>query len=670
MRIRTVLKFVALPVVLVVAAVVVFLATMDLSRYQPLIAQKVKEATGRDLDIGGSLRLALGLTPAIVLEDIKFQNATFGTRAEMIKARRLEADVALLPLLSGRVEINRLVLVGPDILLETDEKGRGNWDFSRDDEPLSPPPTSAEQAALDLPNLKSVNIENGLLTYRNGVSGKITKLEVVRFRGWSAGRDAPLDVDLDAAYDGVPFDVSGRLGAFVALGSPAAFPVDLTFETTDARLALRGSVHRPWSPTGLDLALDASASDLGGVARLLKTSLPAGPLSLSGKLTGDSGNLALRDVKGKLGGSDFTGAIRFKDGKTPHVALSIAAQQLHMADVELVETAPENGNRRAPAKADVAEAAPPNDADRLFSAAPLPFAALATINGELDATVEQLALGAVTIERVAVKAALERGRLTVPQWSGRFADGTVSGSLTLETPKNAATLTLRAAAVDAAKFAGILETEEVLTGTFDLTADLAAEGNSLRALMAGVSGTSSLVMGKGEVKSSYVELLGADLLRLAASAGSGGGSTPVTCMVSRFDIAKGLATSRDLLFDTNNMTVKGEGAVNLASERYDLKFTPRPKDVSLLNLAMPWRVTGPLTRPEVSLDETGAATRAAGALLSVINPLALLVPLVTSATGDKNPCVAALEAAQKPAAAAPPKKESSGVRGLLDRIIR
>jgi uncharacterized protein involved in outer membrane biogenesis len=207
-----------------------------------------------------------------------------------------------------------------------------------------------------------------------------------------------------------------------------------------------------------------------------------------------------------------------------------------------------------------------------------------------------------------------------------------------------------------------------LSGQIDVTVNLNGQGDSLRALMASLNGTASVVMGKGQVESSYVDLLGADLLRFAASAANGGDSTAMNCLVGRFDIAKGVAAGRDILFDTNRMTVKGEGAVNLAAERLGLKFTPRPKDVSLVNLAMPWRVEGPLAKPDISLDETGAATRAAGALLSVVNPLALLVPVVTTGPGDENPCLAALEA--PPQGKPPAKKEqSTGIRGLLERVI-
>ncbi len=267
MRLRTVLKLVLLSVIVAGAAIVGVLSTMDFSTYRPLVAEKVKHATGRDFEITGDLRLSIGMTPALVAEEVRLQNAPFGTRAEMIKARRLEAEVALLPLLLGRVEIRRLALIGPDILLETDEQGRSNWDFSRDDEPATyARPATAEQAALDLPNLDAVTIENGLLTFRNGRTGKTTKVEVVHFNGWSASRRAPLEVDLAAAIDGVPFHVAGQLGAFVTLGSPGPFPVDLTADLADFQIAVKGTVNRPLAPTSSQFSIEATGNSLKGLS--------------------------------------------------------------------------------------------------------------------------------------------------------------------------------------------------------------------------------------------------------------------------------------------------------------------------------------------------------------------------------------------------------------------
>ncbi len=665
MRFRTVLKLVLLPAFIAVAAIVGVLSTMDFSTYRPLVAEKVKNATGREFEIGGDLRLSIGLAPAIVVEDVRLQNATFGTRAEMIKARRLEAEVALLPLLLGRVEIKRLALIGPDILLETDEQGRGNWDFSRDDEPATyARPATAEQAALDLPNLDAVTIENGLLTFRNGRTGKTTKIEVVRFDGRSASRRAPLEIDLVAAYDGVPFHVAGQLGAFVTLGSPGAFPVDLTADLADFQLAVKGTVNRPLAPTSSQLSIEATGNSFKGLSALFKAPLPAGPVAFFGQVSSENGTFTVGDITAKLGGSDLMGTARLQRNKDRvAVVATLTAHHFNLADFRAVEPPAENGNK--------AKAKPQSTADdgRLFSAEPLPLNFLAAFDGKLDAKIDRLVLGRATLDQATLSATLQDGQLSVEPLTATLAEGALAGAVALDTKANTTKLSLQVSKLDVNTFAQAFDAEDVLSGKVDVTTNLAGRGESIRALMASLEGKASVVMGKGQVKSSYVELLGADLLRFAASAGTTSDTTAVNCMVGRFDIAKGLATGRDILFDTSHMTVKGEGTVNLAAERLGLKFTPRPKDVSLLNLATPWRVEGTLDNPQVAPDETGIATRAAGALLSAINPLALLVPMISTGSGDKNPCVAALEPQQARAPAAKAKKESGGIRGLIDSVI-
>src|SRR3546814_1655749 len=124
MRIGTVLKIAALLVVALAVAGVVVVQNMDFNQYKGLIAAKVKEATGRDLAINGDLKLdILTLSPSLVVNDVRFANAEWGSRPDMAVVERFEAEVALLPLISGNLVIQRIVLVGADILIETNKQG-------------------------------------------------------------------------------------------------------------------------------------------------------------------------------------------------------------------------------------------------------------------------------------------------------------------------------------------------------------------------------------------------------------------------------------------------------------------------------------------------------------------------------------------------------------------
>src|SRR5512143_69887 len=130
MRFKYVLIGLVVLVVAVVVAGIAILKSQDFNQYKGLIAEKVKEATGRDLTLAGDVDLVISWNPALAVNDVTFSNASWGSRPELIKMKRLEAEVRLIPLLSGNVEVNRIVLKGADILLETNDKGQGNWVFT------------------------------------------------------------------------------------------------------------------------------------------------------------------------------------------------------------------------------------------------------------------------------------------------------------------------------------------------------------------------------------------------------------------------------------------------------------------------------------------------------------------------------------------------------------
>ena len=72
MRLKTILITVFGLLAALVIAAIVFVKTMDLNQYRSVIAEEVFEATGRQLEIKGSLDLKLSLTPAIAVGDVRF----------------------------------------------------------------------------------------------------------------------------------------------------------------------------------------------------------------------------------------------------------------------------------------------------------------------------------------------------------------------------------------------------------------------------------------------------------------------------------------------------------------------------------------------------------------------------------------------------------------------
>lgn len=195
--------------VLLFVAGVVFIKTLDLNQYREMIAGQVKAATGRDFAIEGDIDLKLSLSPAIMVNNVRLANASWATGSDMVRMKSMAIQVQLIPLLSREVRVDRIVLIDPDIFIETDAKGKGNWVFATGvptEEKLKEP-----AAAPILPIVRNLAIKNGTFRYRDGGSGEEKTLAL---RALAVQADEGQDVfkvDLDAVFENYDILLSGDL---------------------------------------------------------------------------------------------------------------------------------------------------------------------------------------------------------------------------------------------------------------------------------------------------------------------------------------------------------------------------------------------------------------------------------------------------------------------------
>ena len=141
---------------------VVLLSVQDVGRYKKFIARKVSEKTGRELVIAGDFDLSISFSPSIVANDVTFQNAAWGSEAEMLKLGHVEAEVELFPMLTGDIRVKRLILEDLDLLIETNADGLGNWEFG---ERKASDEDEDYDGGGDLPVIEDMRIENALLRF-------------------------------------------------------------------------------------------------------------------------------------------------------------------------------------------------------------------------------------------------------------------------------------------------------------------------------------------------------------------------------------------------------------------------------------------------------------------------------------------------------------------------
>src|SRR5882672_5544884 len=80
-------------VVVLLVAAVAYVMSIDFDSYRPLLAERVKAATGRDFAIAGHLDLALSLTPTLTVSDVRLANPPGFSRPDMATITKLEGQM-------------------------------------------------------------------------------------------------------------------------------------------------------------------------------------------------------------------------------------------------------------------------------------------------------------------------------------------------------------------------------------------------------------------------------------------------------------------------------------------------------------------------------------------------------------------------------------------------
>ncbi|MEE8544944.1 MAG: AsmA family protein, partial [Alphaproteobacteria bacterium] len=164
---KIVLIVVAAMVLLIVAAPFLIPVIVDLNDYKPRIAEAVREATGRDLEIAGEISYALLPALEFSVSEVRLSNAPGMPTPEMLSLGSLRAKIALWPLISREVVIESLVIEELSLFLEVAEDGRQNWVFE----------AAAEEGEGGLPEINDlrlgdVRLERGLVSYIDTRSGQ------------------------------------------------------------------------------------------------------------------------------------------------------------------------------------------------------------------------------------------------------------------------------------------------------------------------------------------------------------------------------------------------------------------------------------------------------------------------------------------------------------------
>jgi uncharacterized protein involved in outer membrane biogenesis len=650
-----VIKYLFIVLVVIVALFTVFLLTFDLNRYKDDIVHAVETRTGREVSITGNIGLGLSLLPTLVIEDASLGNAPWGTRPAMLTIRRFEAEIDLLPLLSGDIRINRFILNNPELFLETDKQGRGNWILSGAARSKKKPSAGKNKGGVPPPlSIRKLIVKDAQVTYRDGRTGRSSSLRIPELALVTEGSKAPMKLQLEAEYDKKLLRLNGTIGSLDNLLQNRPYKVNLGGSLDAVDMSLQGDLKQPLTARGLALQLTLGADSLADLPAGM--SLPkVGPLSLSASVTDPKpGFYRLKPFKLTLGDSELGGEVSLDvNGERPALSASLKAELLDLKPFQPEQEKSKKGP--------------------LFSKEALPVDALHKVDADMDmdVTAKEVLTRSLPLRDFKLGVHLNNGRLKLQPLSAVALDGTLTGNVAV-IPAGSKSVNLQMNLGIKGLKPGLLPKlkNKIQGAASDVSIVASGNGGSVAAIMGSLNGSLLIQVGKGKMEKTALNMAGANLLMqtlsLLGPKSDKSGMADLQCAVVAFRIKNGLAVSdRGIAMETSRMTVVGGGTVNLRTEELDLGMQPHPREglginasefVELVRLG--GTLSNPVPKPATLAAMKSAATVGAAVATGGISLLA--GGLFERATADEHPCKTALAFAVGGAKAEPAASGTSG----------
>ncbi len=611
------------------------------------IEQAAFRATGRRLTIAGKVRPLWGFTPGISITNLALANLPGGSRPEMATVKRVEARLALVPLLRGQVEIIAATLVQPDILLERDAAGTANWVFR------SPPsgPRSAAPAlhrhrrftsidtlrlqgahitarelppgrteVLDLPEL-SVNLAADPV--RLGVDGQLNGTavngELVLGRH-PAGTAYPLNLTLAAAGATVAADVAYDPAADAVAGKVVATAADTA--TLEPLLAVRlpklQGLHVTVTVPPMPLAKFPSQA----VQIEASGALPAGPWHVSASVMPAGPALAIRGLQAASPMGDVSGDVAYTSSPRPTLRGTLVSNRLDANAVGNLLTPRKTPASPAPAQAEGATAPPSPGVQYLIPDTPLPWPVLRSADADLQLSIGTLHAGGADYHNATGHLALSDGALTLSPFSLVAPEGPVALSATAsaQTEPHPVAVTLRSPGFAIGTLLLALRLPPGSVGSAEMDIALQASGDTPRALAADLTGHAGIALVDGAIANADLAAALGDTLKPAGLGLDLGGQSAVRCLAMRLNAQSGQVALAAFKLDTARLLLDASGTANLGSETLALQLRPLVR-LGNTGVAAPLRLDGTLLHPVVAMESpSGEAGRSGISIGGPSNP--------------------------------------------------
>ena len=586
--------------VILVAVVGILIAGILLlpgDRIAAIATDQIRAQTGRELTVGGDVRLTLWPVLGVETGPMTLSNPEWAGSEPMFSAQKVSIGIAAPALLRGEVRVKRIIADDP-VLRLVESRGRRNWEFGAPSisgtasQSNSTADEGGTPSAITLENLK---LHNARLVYKDD-GGTAFDLSQVEMTARWPSETAPFDLQLRVQPGSQPVDLTVRLHDFVAFSEGAITRLELTAVTDGGEIQYNGQISQLGEAAG---QVSLRASDTQRVLVALGQSglsLPDGlgrAANIDAQMTYTrDGRLSLRKMQLGLGQNQLSGDVDLILGDKPKFTAQLSANDL---DFSAVGAPSQGGNATA------------NQTSSGWSKDAIDVSGLALADGVVSLSARSIKTSFVALGATNLSLSVDRSRAVLKMAPVSVFSGTLNGQLVANN-RNGLSVggKLRAEGIEMQQALMLLGGVDRLSGKATASLEFLGVGASEHAIMNSLSGQGRVQMGRGLIS-------GFDLDRLMESGQTGGGTTVFNSLSGSYTMADGILHNRDLLLQLDNYRADGAGRVGLGARDIDYVFTPVALRANAgKGLAIPVRIVGPWANPSIKPDLSQVIEAAAG----------------------------------------------------------
>jgi len=619
-------------------AIVLLVALWSWNWFIPLVEAHASAALGRPVRVAG-LHVALGRTTTVTLTGLRIENPEgFVPEPPFASAERLALQFDVVAYLrDGVLVIPDIALDRPVVQVLEDAAGAKNYVVALGAEPVgetAPDPTTD-------PKIGAVRVTEGR-----------ARVEIPRLRAAfdstiatreTDGGPAQIVAEAEGRYAGQPIRAQAVGGAVLSLRDAATpWPIDLRVQNGPTRVTLVGTLQDPLQFAGADLRLDLQGPDMTLLQPLIGVPIPATPpYRVTGRFDFAEGRFRLRGMEGRIGRSDINGEIAVALGaERPDVVADLTSRRVDLDDLAgFIGSQPGRPGTPGLTPQQRAAVARAEASARLLPTTPINLPRLRAADIHLKyrgARIEN----AAPLERLDVVLDIVDGVIHAHPLRFGIGTGGIVADIKL-TPRDEQAFRAEATA----DIQGI-EVSKLLAptgfrgdGRLGGYAKLDATGRSLSDLLSRGDGELTAVVIGGDLSAILVDLSGLQFGRALLSALGIPSRSTLRCFVGDFQLRRGQLNTRTFIVDTDSSVINGQGVIDLARERIDLRIRTQAKKIAIGSLPTSIGITGSLKNPTVAPEIGELAARGGAAIgLGLLFPPLALLPGLSLGAADTAAC--------------------------------